>query len=71
MKLAELAQRLGCEMRGDGEVEISRAAPIETAGPGEISFVANKKYQSYLSATKASALALPSSEGWNELPSLR
>ena len=36
MKLAEIAQRLGCELRGDGEVEIVGMNSIEEAQPHEI-----------------------------------
>ena len=56
LKLRELAERLGGRLRGDGEVEIVGVGPIETAGPGEITFLANPKYVSHASETKASAL---------------
>ena len=46
MKLAELAQRLQCELRGDGTVEITGVNGIEDAKANEVTFVANKKYLS-------------------------
>src|SRR5438552_11138160 len=53
--LAELAQRLRCRLAGDGAIDVMRVAGIEDAGPGEITFVANPKYLSKLSTTRASA----------------
>src|SRR2546423_14397367 len=44
MKLSELAKRLGLEIRGDPDVEIKTPAPIDGAGPGAITFLANPKY---------------------------
>jgi UDP-3-O-[3-hydroxymyristoyl] glucosamine N-acyltransferase len=59
MQLAELAKLLGCELRGDGSVEINRAAPIESAGPGDVTFVANRRYLRFLDGLTASAVILP------------
>lgn len=54
--LKELAEWVGGAIIGDGEVEISGVAPIEEAEPGEITFIANPKYLSKLSETRASAV---------------
>jgi len=59
MKLGEIARRLGLELRGDGELEISGPAPIESAGPGTIVFVAGAKYAHALEATTASCAIVP------------
>lgn len=56
MKLQELASALGCEWRGDGQVEVSRVAGLDEAGPGDLSFLANPRYASKLQATGASAV---------------
>jgi len=56
MKLREIAERLECRLEGDGEIEISRVAGIEDAGPGDLTFLANAKYASALAATRASAV---------------
>ena len=56
MKLRELADRLGCRLEGDGDVEIVRVATLESAGPGDITFLANPKYASALPSTRASAV---------------
>ena len=48
MKLAELAARLGCELRGDGGVEVTGVAGIEQAGPGDVTFLVNPRYAAHL-----------------------
>jgi UDP-3-O-[3-hydroxymyristoyl] glucosamine N-acyltransferase len=58
MKLKELAQKLGCELTGDGEVEITGLAPIESAGPGELTFLANRRYRRQLKKTQAAAVII-------------
>jgi UDP-3-O-[3-hydroxymyristoyl] glucosamine N-acyltransferase len=54
--LQELSERLACRLDGDGTIEVSRVAPIEDAGPGEITFLASSKYAHYLPLTRASAV---------------
>ena len=39
MKLGELAARLGCTLEGDAGVEIIGAQGLESAKPGELSFL--------------------------------
>lgn len=51
-----LAEQLGATLEGDGDTVITGLAPIESAGPGDITFLANKKYQKYLESTKATAI---------------
>jgi UDP-3-O-[3-hydroxymyristoyl] glucosamine N-acyltransferase len=58
MKLRDLAERLSCRLDGDGEIEIERVAGIEAAQPGDLTFLANPKYESALAATRASAVLL-------------
>ncbi len=58
MNLRELAQRLGCELRGDGDVEVTGVAGIEQAGPGDVTFLANPRYASRLADTRAGAVIL-------------
>jgi UDP-3-O-[3-hydroxymyristoyl] glucosamine N-acyltransferase len=71
MKLAEVAQRLGCELQGDGDVEISGVKGIDDAGPGELTFVANAKYLAKLPTTTAAAVILALDVPAVTLPSLR
>jgi len=43
LRVAELAVQLQSPWEGEGELEITGVAPLESAGPREISFVGNKK----------------------------
>jgi UDP-3-O-[3-hydroxymyristoyl] glucosamine N-acyltransferase len=54
--LDELARLVGGKLIGDGHVVVSSAAPIEDAGPGAITFLANPRYHSYLANCRASAV---------------
>jgi UDP-3-O-[3-hydroxymyristoyl] glucosamine N-acyltransferase len=58
VKLRELAERLDCRLEGDGEVDIVRVAGIQQAGPGDVTFLANPKYEKTLQQTSASAVIL-------------
>ncbi len=54
--LKQLAELVGGSVTGDETLEIARVAPIDVAGPGEITFLANPKYLPQLGRTKASAV---------------
>lgn len=56
MTLAEIAERLGCDLRGDGTIEIRAIRGLEEAGPGDLTFLANPRYAAQLAATRASAV---------------
>lgn len=56
--VAQLAEQVGATYSGRGDVVIESAAPIETAGPGQISFLSNPAYKKHLATTNASALVL-------------
>jgi UDP-3-O-[3-hydroxymyristoyl] glucosamine N-acyltransferase len=56
MKLGELATRLGAELRGDAELEVTGIKGIEEAGPTEITFVANPRYAGLARKTHAAAV---------------
>jgi len=56
--LAELAERFGGTVIGDGATRIRQVAPLETAGPEELSFLASRKYQKLLASTRARAVVL-------------
>jgi UDP-3-O-[3-hydroxymyristoyl] glucosamine N-acyltransferase len=71
MRLGDLAKVLGCELRGDATVEIARVAPIDVAGPGDLTFLANPRYTRHLATTKASAVILAVQAPDVPLPSLR
>ena len=57
MKLKEIAGRLGARLEPpDAELDITGVAPIESAGPGQITFVADPRYGASAKTTKASAI---------------
>lgn len=56
MKLRDIAERLGCRLEGDGDIEIQRVAGIEYAQPGDLTFFANPRYSARLRTTRASAV---------------
>ncbi len=58
MKLGELASRLGAELRGNADVEITGVQGIEDAGPTEITFVANPRYAGLARTTRAAAVVV-------------
>jgi UDP-3-O-[3-hydroxymyristoyl] glucosamine N-acyltransferase len=62
LKLRELAERLECQLEGDGEIEIRRVTGIEQAQAGDLTFIANPKYHQHLATTRASAVILSTSE---------
>ncbi|WP_395701825.1 UDP-3-O-(3-hydroxymyristoyl)glucosamine N-acyltransferase [Aquabacterium sp.] len=55
-RLGEIVAALGGELRGDGEVAISRLAPLESADAGSLSFLANPRYAAQLATTLAAAV---------------
>jgi len=70
LTLAELAEKLQARLVGDGSVRIHGVAGIREAGPGEITFLANPKYEEFLATTRASAAILPESPARVPLPAL-
>ncbi len=56
MKLKHVAERLGCRLKGDGELEITGVAGIERAGPGELTFLSNPRYAKRAKETRAAAI---------------
>jgi UDP-3-O-[3-hydroxymyristoyl] glucosamine N-acyltransferase len=58
VKLSELAARLDCRLEGDGELDVARVAGIQDAQPGDITFLANPKYEKLLATTRATAVIL-------------
>jgi UDP-3-O-[3-hydroxymyristoyl] glucosamine N-acyltransferase len=56
MKLSEIAARLGCELSGDGAIEITGVAGMEHAGPADLTFLANPKYTHKVKHSRAGAI---------------
>ena len=58
MKLSDLAGKLDCVLEGDGEIEILGVAGIQDASAGDVTFIANPKYDKLLPTTRAAAVIL-------------
>jgi UDP-3-O-[3-hydroxymyristoyl] glucosamine N-acyltransferase len=59
LTLGELARTLGLSLRGgDPDSRVHAVATLQGAGAGDLSFLANKGYRRYLSATRATAVIL-------------
>jgi UDP-3-O-[3-hydroxymyristoyl] glucosamine N-acyltransferase len=71
MKLGELAIRLGAELRGDAELEVTGVNGIEEAGPTEVTFVANPRYTSLAKKTRAAAVLVEPDFQEISVPTLR
>jgi UDP-3-O-[3-hydroxymyristoyl] glucosamine N-acyltransferase len=71
MKLSEIAKYLQGEMITDSDVEITGLAKIESAKPGQMTFLANRKYARYLNETKASAVIVLKSQQFVKLPHIK
>ncbi|MDH3257679.1 MAG: UDP-3-O-(3-hydroxymyristoyl)glucosamine N-acyltransferase, partial [Nitrospinota bacterium] len=56
MKLKEIAERLGGTVEGDGSLEITGVNGMELAEPGQITFLAEKKFKDLLKTCNASAV---------------
>jgi len=54
--LAEIAEKIGGDLVGDGNVTIRQVATLANADEGDLAFVANPKYRGQLATTKASAV---------------
>jgi UDP-3-O-[3-hydroxymyristoyl] glucosamine N-acyltransferase len=71
MKLAELARQLQCTLEGDPEIEITAVAAIADAGPGQLTFLANRRYHRFLATTRASAVLISPGEKGTPMACLR
>jgi UDP-3-O-[3-hydroxymyristoyl] glucosamine N-acyltransferase len=71
MKLSEIARKIQCRMAGSEDVDIVGVAGIEDAQPGDLTFVANRKYIKHIKDTRASAIILGEEVPEVSLPSLR
>ncbi|HEY4974016.1 MAG TPA: LpxD N-terminal domain-containing protein, partial [Steroidobacteraceae bacterium] len=56
--LGELAVRFGCQLSGDPNISVDHVAPLQSADPGALSFLANPRLSAQLAATRATAVIL-------------
>jgi UDP-3-O-[3-hydroxymyristoyl] glucosamine N-acyltransferase len=54
--VAELAEKISAAVVGDGAATVSSLATLEEAGPGQVSFLSNPKYEKLLATTNATAV---------------
>jgi UDP-3-O-[3-hydroxymyristoyl] glucosamine N-acyltransferase len=59
MRVRELAKWLGAEFEGDGDVEVTGVAPIESAGAQDLSFVNSRKAAQQAEGSSAGCLIAP------------
>ncbi|MGH9747717.1 MAG: UDP-3-O-(3-hydroxymyristoyl)glucosamine N-acyltransferase [Candidatus Acidiferrales bacterium] len=71
MKLRDIAESLGCILEGDAQLEITGVAGIEDAKPGDLTFLANRKYRTALETTRASAILVVPDAGPVRIAALR
>ncbi len=60
--LGELAALVGGQVEGDAALAIAGVAPLEEAGPGQVSFFSNKKYRAAFEASRAGAVVVEQGE---------
>jgi UDP-3-O-[3-hydroxymyristoyl] glucosamine N-acyltransferase len=61
MRLDELARQIDAQLSGgDGSIQITSVAPLDTAHAGQVSFLSNRKYASHIETTRASAVIVSS-----------
>jgi len=58
LTLAEIAERLGARLEGDGERRVSGLATLREAEPDQVAFLANRAYLKDLPGTRAAAVLL-------------
>lgn len=57
--LSEIHAALGGVLHGEGSMAVARLAPLETAEPDALSFVAQARYAAKITETRAGALIVP------------
>lgn len=67
MKLGQIAEALGCRLKGDQDLEITGVAGLEEAGPTELTFLSNPRYAALASQTKAAAILVEAEVGNEDL----
>lgn len=57
-RLADIAAAAGASFAGDGDRRFSGVAPLQAAGPDDVSFLDNRRYAPLLKETRAGAVVL-------------
>ncbi|MCC8179545.1 MAG: UDP-3-O-(3-hydroxymyristoyl)glucosamine N-acyltransferase [Planctomycetes bacterium] len=70
--LGKLADHIGAVLEnGDPDYALSGMAGLEDAGPGDLTFLSNLKYEKYLAVSKAGAAVVGKNAGSAPIPLLR
>jgi UDP-3-O-[3-hydroxymyristoyl] glucosamine N-acyltransferase len=69
--IEELAERLGGSIEGDGGVVVTGVASLESAGPGDLTFVVDARRASALAASRAAAAILGGDAPTASMPVIR
>ena len=56
LRLAAIVEALGGELHGDPALQIEGLAALDSAGPGELGFLSNPRYQQQLAASRAACV---------------
>lgn len=62
MRLADLVERFGGQLIGDGDVPVTAIAPLDQAGPQHVSFLSNTKLREAAAMSLAAALILSAND---------
>jgi UDP-3-O-[3-hydroxymyristoyl] glucosamine N-acyltransferase len=58
MKLSEVANLIGGQLSGNGDIEITGIGKIESAAENEVTFISNPAYEKYFGGTSAGAVVV-------------
>ena len=70
-RLRRLAEHVGGEVAGDPDTPIRRLRPFETAGPGDLTLAARKRYEELIPESGASAVIVSRTVPFHNRPLLR
>ena len=56
LQLGDIVEALGGSLHGSPQTPIQKLAPLETAGPGDLSFLSHPKYQMHLTQSQAACV---------------
>lgn len=62
LRASELARAIGATLDGDGDLLLHGVAPLDQAGPGDVSFLANPRYRQEAETSGAGALIVATGE---------
>jgi UDP-3-O-[3-hydroxymyristoyl] glucosamine N-acyltransferase len=56
--LGDIVKALGGSLQGSPQTSIQNLAPLETAGPSDLSFLSHPKYQAHLTQSQAACVVV-------------